>query len=159
MAGLSPVRHQAITWTNAGLLFTGRSGAGRLQTIGANFHVSSSDLAKQATGLNAWTSRVTCPAPFVPHWHNILTNLLCFTLGMWNRLDTLGRLPCGVSLKFRLLHRMQRNRHGIGRHRIGTLFQWKFKSEEFNSLCNCKHDLSWKVWHPSSDPRHYLMLL
>ena len=42
---------------------------------------------------------------------------------------------------------------------IRTLFQRKFKSEEFNSLCDCKHDLSWKVWQSSSDPRHYLMLV
>ena len=50
-------------------------------------------------------------------------------------------------------------RHGHDGITIRTLFQRKFKSEEFNSLCDCKHDLSWKVWQSSSDPRHYLMLV
>ena len=45
-----------------------------------------------------------------------------------------------------------------GRQGIGTLFQWKFESEESNSLCNYKHDLPWKVWQSSSDPHHYFML-
>ena len=48
---------------------------------------------------------------FLSYWY-ILANLLCCTmkpLGMWNRLGTPGRLPCGVSLKFHLLHRIQRD--------------------------------------------------
>ena len=50
----------------------------------------------QATGLDAFASKVKCPAWFVLQWHNILADLLCFTVkpfGMWNRLGTPGRLP------------------------------------------------------------------
>ena len=60
-------------------------------------------------GIKGEMSRTVC----VSHWHNILTDPLCFAvkpLGMRNRLGTLGRLPGGVSLKFHLLRRIQRDR-------------------------------------------------
>ena len=57
------------------------------------------------------------------------------------------------------LHKVADSADYTGRHWIGTLFQWKFKSEEFNSICSCKHDLSWKVCQSSTDSHHYLILL
>ena len=74
----------------------------------------------QATGVDAWAPRVKCPARLVSHWHNILVDLFTVKpLGIWNRPGTPVRLLGGVSLKIRLLHRIQRDRSWKG-HQHGV---------------------------------------
>ena len=62
----------------------------------------------QATVLDAWASRVKCPAKLVSHWHTILTDLTVKPLGLWNRLGT-KKAPWRSVTKFHLLHRMLRD--------------------------------------------------
>ena len=40
-------------------------------------YVSGSTNDKQATGLDAWASRVKCPARFVSHLHDICIHMSC----------------------------------------------------------------------------------
>ena len=90
--GLSSARRQAIIYANAGLLSIG--------TLGTNFseilYISIQEnpfenvvwkmasllcrpqCVNQATGLDAWASRVKCPARFVSHLHEI-----CIYIYMW----------------------------------------------------------------------------
>ena len=95
--GLSPAWRQAIIWTNAGILLIGPLGTNfseiliRIQTfsftkmhlkmlsakwrpfcLGLNvFRKHVAPNRWQATGLDAWASRVKCPARFVSHLHEI----------------------------------------------------------------------------------------
>ena len=92
--GLSPERHQAIIWYNAGILL--------IEPLGTNFSeilneiqtfslkkirlkMSSAkccsfrlglNVLRQATGLDAWASRVKCPARFLSHLHEICMSCL-----------------------------------------------------------------------------------
>ena len=100
--GLSPGLVQAIVWTNVGLLSIGPLGincseilieinkfsfrrmhlkmsSGKWQHFCLSLNVLIKWLLsmRQATGLDAWASRVKCPARFVSHLHDICIYMSC----------------------------------------------------------------------------------
>ena len=63
---------------------------------------------EQATGLDAWASKVKCPARFVSHfWRNFSgVKRTCWTTGSWRSclsLEVVGSIPAGSTIIYRFL--------------------------------------------------------